>query len=186
VQRFDSRSGVAVVVSHLPTPRADSAAVVIGRTAYIVGGYDGHSWRTDVLATRDGVRFRVVAQLPIGVRYPALAVYGPWINVFGGETPSGAITDVQRINVETGTTKVVAQLPQPRAHANAVVLDGAIDVAGGGSTSILRFDPIACTFRTVGTMPVDVHDAGAATVRTTALVLGGENPDRSPAIYALR
>ena len=65
--------GPSTVVGHLPQPRADLAAVTIGSTVYLVGGYDGTNATRDVLATTDGVQFRTVAQLPVGVRYPAVA-----------------------------------------------------------------------------------------------------------------
>ena len=34
-------TGPATIVGHLPQPRSDLAAVKIGATVYLVGGYDG-------------------------------------------------------------------------------------------------------------------------------------------------
>ena len=75
----------------LPQARADAGAVTIGRTAYVVGGYDGPAMDSEVVATTDGRRYRPVAALPVPVRYPALAALGSRIYVFGGlrrERPS--------------------------------------------------------------------------------------------------
>ena len=57
------------------------------------------------------------------VRYPAVAVAGNAIYLFGGETASGRPTDaVQAIDPAAGTARVVAHLPQPASHASAVDL----------------------------------------------------------------
>ena len=47
----------------LPQPRSDASAVVIGRTAYVVGGYDGTNADPHVLATTNGSTFRVGGSL---------------------------------------------------------------------------------------------------------------------------
>ena len=100
-----------------------------------------------VLETTDGSAFKTVASLPVPVRYPAVAVAGNAIYLFGGETASGRPTDaVQAINPAAGTARVVAHLPQPASHASAVDLGGRIYVLGGtagGSPTdrIVAFDP---------------------------------------------
>ena len=76
VQRF-AGSGVAPVVARLPSARADLAAVTVGDRVVLVGGYDGRHGLADVLATRDGLHFAVVARLARPVRYPAVAAVGP-------------------------------------------------------------------------------------------------------------
>ena len=50
-----------------------------------------------MLATTDGRHYRTVARLPVPVRYPAVAALGHQIWVFGGQTPAGLTSDVQRI-----------------------------------------------------------------------------------------
>ncbi|MDQ1521480.1 MAG: hypothetical protein QOI55_2553, partial [Actinomycetota bacterium] len=109
-------NGPSTVVGHLPQPRADLAAATIGSTAYLVGGYDGTNATRDVLATSDGAVFRTVAQLPFGVRYPAVAALGNQVYVFGGELGGAESDAVQQIDVRTGTARVVAQLPSPRTE----------------------------------------------------------------------
>ena len=139
-------NGPSTVVGHLPQPRADLAAVTIGSSVYLVGGYDGTNATLAVLATSDGVQFRTVAQLPVGVRYPAVAAIGDKVFVFGGELNGSESSAVQEIDVHAGSARVIGDLPSPRTEAAAVQLGGSIYVAGGlaggsASSDVLRFDP---------------------------------------------
>src|SRR5206468_12642368 len=91
--------GGSRVVGRLPQGRSDSAAVTVGGTAYVVGGFDGRAMTRTVLASADGRAFRHVGRLRAGVRYPAVAALGSQIYVFGGQlattegTSSGAQSD---------------------------------------------------------------------------------------------
>ena len=172
-------AGPATTTGHLPQPRADLAAVEIGTTVYLVGGYDGNTATRAVLATTDGVTFRVVAQLPIGVRYPAVGAIGNMIYVFGGEsarTPSAA---VQTIDVRTGSARVVGQLPGPRTQAAAFSIAGTLYLAGGltprgPSSDMLRFDANRASFAAAGSLPAPVADAAVTVIANRAYLVGGE------------
>ena len=69
--------------------RADAAALTIGATAFVVGGYDGRALDAEVLGTTDGLHFAQVAALPVPVRYPAVAALDGEIYVFGGQSGNG-------------------------------------------------------------------------------------------------
>ena len=56
-------TATATVTGQLPQPRSDDAAVTVGRTAYVIGGYDGSQADAQVLATTNGSSFRVVGSL---------------------------------------------------------------------------------------------------------------------------
>ncbi len=172
-------SGAASVAGHLPRRRSDLAAIAIGPTVYVVGGYDGTSTTPEVLATTDGVTFRVVARLPVGVRYPAVGAIGNVIYVFGGEQGGTPTDAVQAIDVHSGRARVVAHLPTPRGEAAAFSFAGALFVAGGKTASgfssdILRFDPKRNDFSAAGTLPYPVADAAVAVVGSKAYLIGGE------------
>ena len=97
------------VIGQLPQPRSDAGAVTIGRTAYVVGGYDGTTADPQVLSTTDGSSFRQVGSLPVPVRYPAVAARGRMIYAFGGQRiggAAGAIDDIQRIDTTSGRIAV--------------------------------------------------------------------------------
>jgi outer membrane protein assembly factor BamB len=172
-------SGPATIVGHLPQPRSDLGAIRVGAAVYLIGGYDGRAPTRDVLATNDGVTFRVVAQLPIGVRYPALGAVQNVIYVFGGESAGSPSTVVQAIDLRTGRARVVAHLPAPRTEASAFSIAGALFVAGGRtpggpSSEILRFDPKQAKFAVAGALPAAVADMAVAVVANRAYLVGGE------------
>ncbi len=184
-------NGPSAVVGHLPQPRADLAAATIGSTAYLVGGYDGTNATRDVLATSDGVGFRTVAQLPFGVRYPAVAAIGNSVYVFGGELGGAESAAVQQIDVRTGTVRVVAQLPSTRTEAAAVAVGGRIYVVGGlagghASSDVIAFDPKTADFSFDGQLPTPKADSAIATVGGTSFLLGGESAAVSSDVTALR
>ena len=173
----------ATVVGQLPQPRADAAAVTIGRTVYVVGGYDGTRADPQVLATRDGASFRVVGSLPVPVRYPAIAAVGPLIYVFGG-TRIGAgstpVDTIQRIDTRSGQTKVVGHLPEPLSAASAAALGGIVYVAGGtngvaDSGTIEAFDPRSRHMLAAGHLLAPVSNAAVTVVGGTAWIVGGES-----------
>ncbi len=127
----------ATVAGRLPGPRSDLTAVTVGGTAYLLGGYDGSRYDASVLATTDGRHFRTVARLPVPVRYPAVAALGRQIWVFGGQTPAGLTSDIQRISLPAAgaaRAAVAGHLPRPAAAGTAFSLGGALYVAGGQVT----------------------------------------------------
>ncbi len=131
-----ARAGASVIGS-LPQPRSDAAAVTIGNTAYVVGGYDGSRPDPEVLATTNGTSFDDVAALPVPVRYPAVATQGAKIYVFGGQAITAAaspVDDIQMVDTQAHKATVVGHLPMPLAGATAVSVGGHIYVAGGVSS----------------------------------------------------
>ena len=182
-------SGKATIVGKLPGPRSDHVAVTVGTRAYILGGYDGSAITPSVLSTTDGTSFETVGNLPVPVRYPAFAVVGRTVYLFGGVANSQAGTDtaaVQALDTTTGTITTVAQLPASLSHASAVSLDGKIYVLGGYvnntklSDQILRFDPATKSTTLVGKLPVPLSDAAAAVVGGNGYLVGGQSTDRNP------
>jgi outer membrane protein assembly factor BamB len=184
-----SPSGNTTVLSPLPRPRADATAVVIGPTAYIVGGYEGSQLDPEVLATHDGHSYWPVARLPVPVRYPAVATAGGVIYVFGGETATGApVAYIQAVNPANRTAKVVGELPFALSGASAGNLGGVIYVAGGMAKSptpastlsptseVFAFDPADHSALRAGPLPVAVAYAGSAVEGGRLYLVGGEGP----------
>src|SRR5258707_1061051 len=138
--------GPGPAAARLPRPRSDLTAVTQGGTTYLLGGYNETGYDATVLATTDGRRFTVAARLAVPVRYPAVAVLGGQIWVFGGQTSHGTTNDIQRISLPgagpgaAGQTvrgrkmtaaAVAGHLPEPTTGAAAFTLGGAVYVAGG-------------------------------------------------------
>jgi len=185
-------SGASYQLAPLPEPRADAAGVVVGKTAYVVGGYSGSRLDPEVLATTNGQTYRQVAALPVPVRYPAVASLGGVIYVFGGESASGTpLTAIQLVNPRTRTAKVVGRLPLALAGASAGNLDGVIYLAGGVSTGqsspsgvpssaphpvsdVFAFDSADNTLLRAGSLQVGVAYAGTAVSEGRMYLVGGE------------
>ncbi|HVB14195.1 MAG TPA: PQQ-binding-like beta-propeller repeat protein [Candidatus Dormibacteraeota bacterium] len=184
VQSLTSALGAAVTVGHLPQARSDSAAAVIGSTAYIVGGYDGIKYDPVVLATKDGVTFSAVASLPVPVRYPAVATLHHDLYVFGGQTANGQATNqVQLVDPVTHSAKVVGTLPEAITAASAVTLQGVLYVMGGETSAaggvapnptIWAFNPGSGRAVVAGALRVPVSHAAIAALGTRAWLVGGE------------
>ncbi len=178
VQRIDS-SAVASVVGNLPAPRADLSAVSIGNSAIVIGGGASGVLDRQILATEDGVHFRVMAKLLAGVRYAAVAESGGLIYVIGGVGAAGERTDIQRIDPATGKVDVIGRMPQPISHASAIVTGGRMLVVGGRSAgkaqdAIWQVDVDTGTTHLVGRLPQPVSDFATAVIGGTGYVIGGE------------
>jgi len=179
--------GRTVAGGALPQARADANAVTIGDTAYVVGGYDGPAMDRQVLATNDGRTYRVVAQLAVGIRYPAAAAVGSRIYVFGGLDQSGhAVRAVQLVERGSPTARVVGRLPAPLASAAAGVLGRTVYLAGGvtsggaPSRRVYAYDPQSRAFSRVASLPVAVANAGAAVSGGRLWIVGGETAGGRP------
>jgi outer membrane protein assembly factor BamB len=169
----------AVAAGALPTPRSDLSAIAIGNNAYVLGGYDGNSPLTSILATADGHSFHRVGSLPVPARYLATAALGGRIYAFGGETASGAFTGaIQEFDPKTGRARVVGRLPVPVAHASAVALGGAVFVLGGEASgaptaSIWRFEPGSGSVVRAGQLPQPIANGAVAVSGASADLIGG-------------
>lgn len=180
------RGGTATVVGHLRRGRSDSAAAAIGRTAYIVGGFDGTALDRTIEATADGVHVGTGGTLALGVRYPAVAAAAGAVWIVGGQLATtestrtgGQTDDIQRFDPATGRTVVAGHLPVPLGHASAFTLGGAVYVAGGRTgnqavRTVWRLDPATGTVTKVGTLPVAASDMAAVVIGDTAWLIGGE------------
>lgn len=184
-------TAAATLLGSLPLARAGDAAVTIGKTAYVVGGDNGTSAEAGVLATSDGVHFSTVANLPVPVRFAAVAALGGRIYVFGGDASSGPhagdpVATVQVVDPATHAATIVGSLPEPVAGSAAVTLGGVIYVAGGETASASGGTP--AVLRTVwawlaasetpvvaGKMDAAVAFAGVTVIGATAFVVGGES-----------
>jgi outer membrane protein assembly factor BamB len=166
--------------------RADAGAVTIGRTAYVVGGYDGAAMDREVVATTDGRSYRAVTALPVPIRYPAVAALGSRIYVFGGLGANGKPSAaVQLVDPAQRTARVVGRLPVALSGAAAGVLGGTIYLAGGRTAAgpkkaIYAFEPRGRSFLRAGSLRVAAAYAGATVTRGRLWIVGGENASGRP------
>jgi N-acetylneuraminic acid mutarotase len=179
VQRF--AGGRTTRIAALPQPRSDLVTAAVGGTLYVIGGYTGRADTPDVLATTDGVHFRVVGRLPVTVRYAAVAVTGTTIWVIGGDHGLAPTDAVQRIDTTTGRISLVGHLRHALGHASAWTrADGTVLVAGGRlagdrlTGAVARFDTRSLALSTLGNLPRPTADMGVGVVGGVAYLFGGE------------
>ena len=180
---FDPATGVTTVTGLLPGPRADLAAAAAGGRQVLLGGFDGSGPLDSVLIASGTTGFRTLTRLPQAVRYPAVAVSGGEVYLFGGLLSGGEYTGtftplIQQVDPATGTARIAGRLPYPVAHAKAVVLRGQILILGGstphGPTSdILRFDPARQAITLAGRLTAPSTDGAVAAVGDTGYLVGG-------------
>jgi hypothetical protein len=196
VQQYLPATGRSRVIGHMPTVRADVTAVVVGRRVVLVGGFDGVGPQSPVWETRNGRSFTVVAHLAQSVRYPAVAALGNNVYVFGGLISGGEYTGtfsnaIQRVDLISGTTKIVGRLPTPLAHAMAATVNGHVYVLGGStpagpSSAIRRLDPARNRTTMDGRLPRPLTDGAVATLGSTIYLLGGISTTSTDAITTIR
>ncbi len=172
-------SGTGALVGSLPAPRADLGAAIVGSEAIIVGGGAGGRADGRVLATRDGVHFRLIATLPIPVRYGAVVAVGDRVFVIGGAAATGDTNAIQVVDVAGGSARVVGHLGTTLTEATALLIDGAIVVAGGRSRGqavdrVVAIDPKTARSRLVGRLPRALADAAGVVVDGSGYLIGGE------------
>lgn len=189
-------ASVARVVGRVPQPRADHAVARVGRAIYVLGGGDEASQLVGTVAvTRDGgATWRDAGTLAEAVRYPAVAVVGHAVYLFGGVVGSGGTdtTAVQRYDPTTGRTAVVAHLPAPLSHATALAFGDHVYLFGGYvdnrlGAQVWRFDARRRVVRDTGlVLPTPLSDAAGVVIDGVGYVVGGQGPDRLPTAAVAR
>lgn len=126
----------------LPAPRAGGAAVMVGGTAVFLSGQQPEGLRKmpevwTATARPDGTleAWRPAAPLPSPRFHHAAVVHGRDVYVVGGQGPTNTSEATVYVGrVEDGTVaswRVAGELPRPRSHHAAVVIDGWLYVIGG-------------------------------------------------------
>jgi N-acetylneuraminic acid mutarotase len=97
--------------------------------------------------------------------------------LLGGLVPGDAsIATVLRVDLRTGSSRVISRLPAAAHDAAATPLNGAIYLFGGSGAAgrlVQRFDPASNGISTVGHLPHALSDLSAVTIGGTMYVLGG-------------
>jgi hypothetical protein len=178
---FDPASGAVSSAGTLPRPASDVAVAGDGRSAYVVGGYDGTRSLDTILSYRPGGAPRVAGHLPVALRYASVALTAGGLIIAGGSTPSGTASDaVYRFDPASGQVRQIGRLAQPLTHAGAAVLDGFVYLIGGrGSstssqtTAIWAINPTTGRIRAAGHLLQPLSDPGVVSLTTGIVIAGG-------------
>ena len=166
-------------MARLPRALSDLAEAQIGDRIYLIGGYDGASAQRSVYVTTNGLRFRLVASLPVGLRYPAVGAVGGRLIIAGGQTQTGLSAQVYSVDPTTGRTRSLGLLPHAVGQAAAVVVGKTLFVVGGrtasgeATRSVAAIDASTGSIRPGAGLPGAVADAAVARLGTTWYLLGG-------------
>jgi N-acetylneuraminic acid mutarotase len=140
----DSRADRWTALRPAPLERTEVAAARIGRSIYVVGGFERGSGQTVASVERYDIRrnrWSRVPPMPLAVNHPTAAVHNGRLYVHGGyraglALPTGAL---QRYDPRRRRWKRLADSPTPRAaHALAVIGDRLYAAAGANASGSLR------------------------------------------------
>ena len=181
ILRVNPVTGIVTEVGRLPAASSDAAAASVGATAYVVGGYTGVRWLNTVVAYRAGHAARIVAHLPMPVRYAAVASVDGLVVIAGGSLPDGtASRAIYRFDPRHATLQRLGSLPRPTTHAAAAALAGRVVVIGGRgaaltarTASIEAIDPRTGQTVPAGHLREAASDLAAVTVGGRIELAGG-------------
>lgn len=192
---FDPHTNTWSAGPPLPNPRADSAVVTTGDEILIIGGSSDNQALADVLAfTKGRWEQRPAMRLPRPRSYPAAAVVGSRIFVFGGVARPGDFNTITEDVLcqdwnKPGEWRKVSHMPSPLRSLAAVAvigehvyLFGGVTPAGDGIRNLAEtwmFDAASLKWQRLRDSP-DANRAWAAAVRgDSILLLGGYTSDFS-------
>jgi N-acetylneuraminic acid mutarotase len=180
ILRFDPAGDTVTSAGTLPAAASDVAVAGDGATGYVVGGFDGVNWLNTVLAYKPGAAPKLLAHLPVGLRYAAAAVAGGSIVIAGGSTPSGISDAIYEVDASTGAVTTLGHLPKPLTHAGAGVIGSTVYVVGGRgalvtdrSAAIWAIDPVSGHVRAAGSLPAPTSDLAVVSLGGELVVAGG-------------
>ena len=146
----------------------------------MVGGYDGEQALNTIVAWRPGTPAQVVARLPYGLRYAAVAASDGRLVIAGGSREEAATSAVLSFDPTTRALRRIGGLPAPITHASAVALGSWVYLLGGRgsasgsqSASILAIDPRTGRSLPDGSLPLALSDGSAAVVEGRVWLAGG-------------
>src|SRR5438132_10102746 len=125
----------------LPTPRAETAAVLVGNEAYVLGGFDANgaaSAKVEVYNTTSDI-WRTASPLPVALHHAGAAVVNGRIYIVGGYLegwiPTGA---VWVYNPKADTWSSGTGMPTKSAALAVQAINGRLFAIGGsGEASVL-------------------------------------------------
>ena len=166
-------------VGTLPVPTHDDAAILLGKTVYLLGGGQATSSDAVVRITAAG-RARRAGTLGEPLSDLGAAVVGNAAYIAGGYTGAQYATGILRLR--GGAPKLAARLPTGLRYAGVTSLGGKVYVAGGittagASSAVYRFDPSTGNVEQLATLPRPVAHAPLVALGGSLYLLGGDGSD---------
>jgi N-acetylneuraminic acid mutarotase len=166
----------------MPEPRSEVGAAAIGRTIYVVGGFDGFartSSRVDAFDVENNAWYPV-QPLPKALHHVGVASDGEKLYAFGGMTGI-AMTAVDTLYVyepALNRWKEMGRMPDPVGAAAIVLFEGKFHVLGGqglGQSTQTHnvYDPKTDTWEPGEPLVTGRDHFGAAAIGGKIYVVGG-------------
>jgi DNA-binding beta-propeller fold protein YncE len=177
----DPATGASRVVGRLPAASSDSSAAAIGGTAYVVGGFTGSRWLDSIVAWSPGKPARVVARLPVPLRYAAVATADGRVVIAGGSLENAtASSAIYSYRPGQRVARRIGSLPSPTTHAAAAAIGPVVYVIGGrgaalGSATarVVAVNPVSGKVSTVASLRSPTSDLAAVATGNRLLLVGG-------------
>ncbi|HXI11820.1 MAG TPA: kelch repeat-containing protein [Thermoanaerobaculia bacterium] len=183
VEQYDPVTNQWRFVSPIPQPLHHSAAVAIGESIYLIGGYRTLAFDpTDAVYRYDigSDRWQSVARLPSPRGAHAAAAIEGKVYVVGGVPGGNQLTVYDPL---TYRWAALAPMPTPREHLAAVAVAGQLFAISGrlqGNVSAFEsYDPMLNRWRTLAPIPTSRSGIAAAAVGERIYVFGGEGNTRA-------
>lgn len=179
-----ARSGAAVSVTapyRLPAPVEREVAVAYRGAVLLAGGLDtAQSSTTGVFRMSPGTgALTSLGSVPQAFHDAAGAVIGGSLYVFGGGAATSS-SAVQRFDLATHASSVVAQLPHPLSDVAAAQTPNGVFLVGGYDGHVPRREIYRTRdgvhFTRVATLPVGLRYPAVAAVGSTVVIAGGTSP----------
>jgi N-acetylneuraminic acid mutarotase len=198
VEAYDPRTDAWRSVADFPVAEVHHANTAgAGGRLWVTGFLTGAGFvaRGEVFAYDPAAdAWTAQAPMPAGTERGAagVAVDGEAIVVLGGSRDGPAVTDASMLDTASGTWSALPDLPAPRDHLVAAVVDGRIYAIGGRNANIAGhvarvdvLEPGASTWSEGPPMPTSRGGMAAAVVGPFVFVAGGEgNPDAESGVFA--
>ena len=180
VLRIDPHRASLSFVTHLPYACYRPATLVSHDYLFILGGYDGRSYRSEILQVVDG-EAHVVARLPSPRSYGTAISAGNTLYYAGGWDGDKLLDEIVAIDLDSNEVMVVARLSSPRQFVTAGAVGDFIYFVGGEgaraefSDEIVEFDPGQDRIVRTGHLPTGRYLTNVISWNNGLLVLAGKN-----------
>lgn len=199
---FDPRSGRYARGPALPRPLDHADALADGGTLYVVGGFSNYRARAEVWSLRlEARRWRLEGRIRTPRGAHAAGIVDGKLYVAAGAPPTLPDPDVapyaavEELDLETGRSRRLPDIPTPRHHVGAATAGGALYVVGGRAphdfslATTERFDPRRGEWERLPELPLGVGGTTLSAVGGSLVaVAGGDDRERwvTPATWLLR
>ncbi|MEW6178981.1 MAG: LuxR C-terminal-related transcriptional regulator [Chloroflexota bacterium] len=196
VEMYDPRNDEWGISTPLPLPLTGYGLAVFEGRLYLFGGWDGNSFRDEVLVFDPDVQqWEVQQKMPSPRAFLAAAMVGNKIYLIGGEDAKGVTADCvafypNREKDDPTAWEQKPPLPQGRKDLRAAVLADGVYVASGVNqigqpvTDILRFNETSAVWEVLEPPPLLISaDTALAASQTRLHLLGGTIGMRTAAYH---